>query len=156
MRYFENLPAGLTIELEPVSVTSEDIVEFARRYDPQPFHVDPSAGSSSAFGSLVASGIHTLALFMRRFVDGVLLDAASVGSPGIDTVRWPRPVRPGDNLAFAYTVKSARPSQSRPAWGVVVGDGSARNQDGESVLTLSVVNLIARRPQSKAQHSEPR
>jgi acyl dehydratase len=146
MRYFEDLAAGVAVELGTVQVTSEDIVEFGRRYDPQPFHVDVDAARSSSFGGLVASGIHTLALFMRGFVDGVLSDAASLGSPGMDTVRWPRPVRPGDTLTCLYTVESSRPSVSRPQWGIVVGQGRAENQDGETVLSLSVVNLIARRP----------
>lgn len=148
MHYFEELKAGLTVELGTIHVTTEDIVEFARRYDPQPFHVDVDAAQASSFAGLVASGIHTLALFMRQFVDGVLADAASIGSPGMDAVRWPRPVRPGDSLTCLYTVKSVRPSESRPQWGVVLGQGRADNQDGETVLSLSVVNLIARRPQS--------
>jgi len=97
------------------------------------------------FGGLIASGVHTMALYMRLFVDGVLGDSASLGSPGIDEMRWPAPVRPGDTLRARYTVASARKSRSRPEWGIVTGRATAENQEGVTVMTMSVINLFTRR-----------
>lgn len=151
MRYFEDLPVGMSIDLGTVSLSENDIVEFARRYDPQIFHVDPIAAESSVFGGLIASGVHTLALYMRLFVDGLIIDVASLGSPGIDELRWSQPVRAGDTLRGSYTVLSARPSNSRPECGVLVGRGQAVNQNEQLVLSMSVVNLVGRRP-SGAEH----
>jgi len=148
MRYFEDLPVGLSIDLGTASLSESEMIDFARRYDPQLFHVDPVAAESTSFGGLIASGVHTLAIYMRLFVDGLLSNAASLGSPGIDELRWPRPVRAGDKLRGSYTILSARPSSSRPQWGVVVGRGEAVNQDDQAVLTIIVVNLFGRRRES--------
>lgn len=98
MRYFEDFKVGNVTEIGPVSVSQDEIVEFATRDDPQPFHIDPEAAKSSPFGGLIASGWHTTALFMGMFVRGILLDAASMGSPGVEEIRWTAPVRPGDRL----------------------------------------------------------
>lgn len=145
-RYFEDLPEGTTVALGTTTVTQDDIVGFARSWDPQSFHLDPTAASASTFGGLIASGVHTLALYMRLFVDGLLGDAASLGSPGIDELRWPTPLRPDDRITATYLVESARISASRPAWGIVRGVGEAHNQHNETVLRMTVVNLFGRRP----------
>ena len=100
------------------------------------------------FGGIIASGIHTMALYMRLLVHGLLGGAASLGSPGIDELRWPRPVRAGDTLSGTYTVLSARPSTSRPQWGVITGRGVAVNHHDETVLSMTLVNLFGRTPGS--------
>lgn len=148
MRYLQDFTQGLTVDLGKVTLTTEDITEFGKHFDPQPFHVDPAAATASTFGGLVASGIHTLALFMRQFVATILADTASQGSPGMNEVLWPRPVRPGDTLSCLYEVESSRVSSSRPSSGVVLGRGQASNQHGDVVLSLSVVNIVGRRPDS--------
>ena len=104
MRYFEDFSVGDVTELGPVSMSEAEIVEFAARFDPQPFHVDAAAAKASPFGGLIASGWHTTALFMGMFVRGVLLDSASLGSPGVEEIRWTAPVRPGDLLTARSTV----------------------------------------------------
>ncbi len=108
MRYWEDFAVGDVTELGSVDVTEREIVEFAERYDPQPFHVDPEAAVDGPFGGLIASGWHTAALFMGLFVRGILLDAASMGSPGVEQLRWTAPVRPGDRLTGRVTVTDAR------------------------------------------------
>jgi acyl dehydratase len=112
MRYWEDFAVGDAIEVGPVTVSAAEIIEFASRYDPQPFHLDEVAGKESPFGGLIASGWHTTALFMGMFVRAVLLDSASLGSPGVEEIRWTAPVRPGDTLAGRSTVTDVRPSSS--------------------------------------------
>ena len=146
MQYFEDFTEGRAIALGSRQITVEEIIDFARQYDPQSFHVDVDVARSSAFGGIIASGIHTLGFYMRHFVDGLLNDSVSLGSPGLDEVRWPRPVRPGDTLECTYTVQSARRSRSQPNRGIVHGLGEAVNQDGVTVMSLKVVNLFGTRP----------
>lgn len=148
MQYFEDLTEGRVIALGARQITLEEIIDFAQQYDPQSFHVDEDAARSSAFGGLIASGIHTLGFYMRHFVDGLLSDSTSLGSPGLDEVRWPCPVRPGDVLECTYRVQSARLSRSQPDRGIVHGLGEAVNQDGVTVMSLKVVNLFGTRPGS--------
>jgi len=148
--YFEDFSVGRVFELGQCAVSEEEIVAFATGYDPQPFHTDRVAAADSMFGGLIASGVHTMALYMRLFVEGVLGDSASQGSPGIDEMRWPAPVRPGDTLRARYTVASARKSRSRPEWGIVTGLASAENQEGVTVMTMSVINLFTRRYAAEA------
>lgn len=143
--YFEDFAVGRVFELGQCTVSEEEIVAFGTRYDPQPFHADRVAAADSMFGGLIASGVHTMALYMRLFVDGVLSGSASLGSPGIDELRWPAPVRPGDTLRARYSVASARKSQSRPKWGIVQGLATAENQRDVTVMTMSVINLFTRR-----------
>ncbi|MGH3438788.1 MAG: MaoC family dehydratase [Sciscionella sp.] len=146
-RYFEDYRAGTSYEFGSVTVSEREIIEFARQYDAQPFHVDPVAAVAGPFGGIVASGWHTLGLMMRLFVEHYLPVAASLGSPGVDEVRWLQPVRPGDSLRLRVTVLDARPSTSKPDRGIVRTGVEMFNQSGELVLTLSAVNLIARRQQ---------
>ena len=145
-RYFEDFAVGDIIELGKREVTAEAIVAFAREFDPQPFHVDPEAAKQSACGGLVASGWHTAGLFMRLFVDAVLSNADSMGSPGVDELRWTKPVRPGDVVSGRLTVTEARASASRPDRGIIRSDCELFNQDGELVMTLKGVTMLGRRP----------
>ena len=146
MRYFEDFELGAVTEVGPVSVSEEEIVEFASRYDPQPFHIDPEAAKSSPFGGLIASGWHTTALFMGMFVRGILLDSASLGSPGVEEIRWTAPVRPGDQLTGRITVTDVQPSSKNPARGTVFTTSEVFNQDGTLVMSLKARGFFARRP----------
>jgi acyl dehydratase len=126
-------------------VSEEEIVEFASRYDPQPFHVDPAAAKESPFGGLIASGWHTTALFMGMFVRGVLLDSASLGSPGVEEVRWLAPVRPGDTLTGRSTVTYKQPSSTDPRRGTIFTTNEVLNQDGTVVLRMKARGFFTRR-----------
>jgi acyl dehydratase len=128
-----------------VTVSAAEIIEFASRYDPQPFHLDEVAGKESPFGGLIASGWHTTALFMGMFVRAVLLDSASLGSPGVEEIRWTAPVRPGDTLAGRSTVTDVRPSSTDARRGTVFTTNEVFNQDGVLVLTLKARGFFARR-----------
>jgi acyl dehydratase len=145
MRYFEDFEIGEVTEIGPIGVSEEEIVEFASRYDPQPFHIDPEAAKSSPFGGLIASGWHTTALFMGMFVRGILLDSASMGSPGVEEIRWTAPVRPGDERTGRVTVIDVQPSQTNPGRGTVFTMSEVFNQDGERVMTLKARGFFARR-----------
>ena len=119
-----------------MAVTEDEIVEFARRCDPQPFHVDPRPRKESVFGGLIASGWHTGAMWMRLYVDSMLGGSAGQGSPGIEELRWLAPVRPGDTLAGRLTVLETTPSERRPDRGTVRIRGEMVNQDGVTVLSM--------------------
>ncbi len=145
VRHWEDFHVGDVIEVGPVTVSEEEIVEFALRFDPQPFHVDAEAGRRSPFGGLIASGWHTTALFMGMFVRAVLLDSASLGSPGVDEIRWTAPVRPGDTLTGRSTVTDVQPSSKDPRRGTVFTTNEVFNQDGVLVLRLRARGFFARR-----------
>jgi len=145
VRYWEDFAVGDVTEFGPVTVTTDEIVEFASRYDPQPFHLDDDAGNATPFGGLIASGWHTTALFMGMFVRAVLLDSASLGSPGVEEIRWTAPVRPGDALTGRSTVTEVRPSASNPGRGTVFTANEVFNQDGALVMTLKARGFFARR-----------
>ena len=145
MRYFEDFAVGEVTELGSVSVSEEEIVEFASRYDPQPFHVDPEAAKTSPYGGLIASGWHTTALFMGMFVRAILLDAASLGSSGVEEIRWTAPVRPGDTLTARSTITDVQASQTNPARGTVFTTNEVFNQHGQLVMTLKARGFFARR-----------
>ena len=145
MRYWEDFRVDDVEEVGPVTVSQEEIVDFAMRFDPQPFHVDPEAAGRSTFGGLIASGWHTTALFMGMFVRAVLLDTASLGSPGVDEIRWTAPVRPGDTLSGRSTVTDVRPSSKDPRRGTVFTTGEVFNQDGVLVLRMKARTFFARR-----------
>ena len=134
--YFEDLEPGRVHELGSHTVSEEEIVAFARQWDPQSFHVDPEAAKESVFGGLIASGWHTGAMWMRLYVDSLLDGAASMGSPGIEELRWLAPVRPGDTLLGRLTVLEATPSERRPDRGTVRIRGEMVNQDGVTVLSM--------------------
>jgi acyl dehydratase len=146
-RYFEDYVEGEVYRFGSIAVTEDEVVEFAKRYDPQSFHTDPVAAKRSPFGGLIASGWHTAGLMMRLFADHYLTHVASLASPGLDELRWLKPVRPGDTLSIRVTVLKATPSKSKPDRGVVTSGIEVLNQAGEIVMTLKAVNFIGRRPQ---------
>jgi acyl dehydratase len=146
VRYFEDFGVGDVTELGPISITEAEIVEFAARFDPQPFHVDAEAAKASPFGGLIASGWHTTALFMGMFVRGVLLDSASLGSPGVEEIRWTAPVRPGDTLTARSTITKVQPSSKDSRRGTVFTENDVSNQDGVVVMSLKARGFFARRP----------
>lgn len=146
MRYFDDFVPDETIQLGQVRVSEAEIVEFARRYDPQYFHVDAERASASIYGGLIASGWHTAALCMRLLVDGVFADSAAMGSPGLDELRWLGPVRPDDVLVGRMTVLEARPSRSKPDRGIVRFRAELDNQRGETVLRFVALGMFGRRP----------
>jgi acyl dehydratase len=145
LRYFEDFVEGTTVDLGTFTYTEREIIDFARQYDPQPMHVDPEAARHSIYAGLIASGWQTATSYMRRLVDQVMLDSASLGSPGIDNLRWLKPVRPGDTLRAQFTILEARPSNSRPDWGIVRSRGEVLNQNDEIVMSVEAVNFFARR-----------
>ena len=144
--HLDDLAPGMVIDLGSVTVERDEILDFARRYDPQPIHVDEVAARSSIYGGLISSGWLTVSLCMRRIVDGFLGRAASLGSPGCDEVRWLRPVRPGDTLTYRAEILEVTPSRSKPDRGIARIRYEAVNQDGEPVLRLTGMQLLARRP----------
>jgi acyl dehydratase len=146
MRYLEDFQAGDVVELGQCTITKESIVAFAREFDPQVFHVDEEAAKTTIYGGLLASGWHTGSLMMRLLYDGLLKDTVSLGSPGIDELRWLRPVRPGDTLSGRFTVLEVTPSRSKPDRGVLRSLMEMRNQHGDVVLTIKGLGMFARRP----------
>jgi acyl dehydratase len=144
-RYFEDYVPGTVCEFGEVHVSEREIVEFARRFDPQEMHVDPQAAAQGTFGGLIASGWHTAAMMMRLVVDNFLPRKASLGSPGFDELRWLRPVRPDDVLRVRVTVLEVTPSRSKPDRGVVRSFIEVLNQHEEVVMSLKPMNIIARR-----------
>ena len=145
-RYFEDFVEGETLDLGTFSYTEPEIIEFARAFDPQPMHTDPQAARQSIYSGLIASGWQTATSYMRRLVDQIMRDSASIGSPGIDRLRWLKPVRPGDLLRARFTVLEARPSNSRPDWGIVRSRGEVLNQEDQVVMDVEAVNFFGRRP----------
>ena len=144
--YFEDFEIGKTVEVGSRTVTEEEIIAFASQFDPQPFHVDPVAAQQSMYGGIIASGWHTCSLMMRLMVDGFAKDAASLGSPGVDEIRWLKPVRGGDTLTVTTTAVEAHPSKSKSDRGVVHTMWEAKNQRGEIVATLKGMGMYLRRP----------
>ncbi|HXC26507.1 MAG TPA: MaoC family dehydratase [Stellaceae bacterium] len=147
-RYFEDYPVGAVYVGGPITVSEEDILEFARRYDPQPMHIDKAAAEAGQFGGLIASGWHTGSLVMQLMVKHFVPTPGNLASPGLDELRWLRPVRPGDSLSLRVTIESARLSRSKPGQGVVTGLVEALNQRGETVMSLKPISLMRCRPAS--------
>ncbi len=144
--YFEDFAPGQVYDLGTYEMTEEEILEFGRRYDPQPFHADPEAAKASPFGGLIASGWHTCSVFMRLYVDAILSGADGQGSPGVDEVRWRAPVRPGDVLRGELRIAGAQPSSKRADRGTVLLESSLTNQDGVVVMSFKGRGLFGRRP----------
>ncbi|MEP7025719.1 MAG: MaoC family dehydratase [Actinomycetota bacterium] len=143
-RYFEDYQPGAVYEYGYLTVTEAEIIEFAQRFDPQPIHIDPAIAATGPFGGIIASGWHTAGLMMQLFVAHYLSGVASLASPGIDELRWPAPVRPGDSLRLRATVIEARPSRSKPDRGLVRTRGELLAGD-KTVLHALAMNLIGRR-----------
>jgi acyl dehydratase len=146
LRYFEDFNIGEKTELGSHAVTEAEMLAFAREYDPQRIHVDRDFAARTMFGGLIASGWHTCAMFMRMLVDHMLIDASAIASPGVDAIRWIRPVRAGDVLRAEAEVIEITPSRGRPDRGLVKHDCKVFNQQGELVMTLRTLALFARRP----------
>jgi acyl dehydratase len=142
-RHFEDYVPGSVFEYGEVTVSAAEIIEFARRFDPQAMHVDPSAAARGRFDGLIASGWHTAAMVMRLLVDNFLPGRASLASPGIDELRWLRPVRPGDVLHIRVSVLEATRSRSKPDRGIVRTLVEVLNQDAVVVMSMKPMNIIA-------------
>jgi len=145
-RYFEDYVPGSVHRCGSIAVEQDELLAFARRFDPQVFHTDPEAAAQGPFGGLIASGWHTAGLMMRLLAEHYLTTVGSLASPGIDQLRWVRPVRPGDVLSVTVTVLEAVASRSKPDRGIVTSAIEVVNQRDETVMTLTAVNMIARRP----------
>lgn len=139
---FAELRQGMVIQGGPLKVTQEEILDFARKFDPQWFHVDPRRADEGRWGGLIASGWHTCAMAMRMAVDAILHDSESFGSPGLGEVRWRVPVRPGDTLTLQARVQGARISSSREDLGIVNWAWMVYNQHAEVVLELDATSLF--------------
>jgi acyl dehydratase len=148
LRYLEDFEPGAVYPAGSVQISEAEILEFARRYDPQVFHVDPDAARASIYGGLIASGWQTVAVTMRLLVDHVFGQAAGMGSPGVDEIRWHRPVRPGDTLSPRVTVLEGRVSRSKPDRGVLRFRVDVDNQDGELAMGMIGAAFIGCRPAS--------
>ena len=144
--YWDDFREGEVREFGAATVKHEDIVRFASEFDPQPFHVDEEAAKGTMFGGLIASGWHTAAMTMRMMCDGYLLRAHSLGSPGIESLNWLLPVRPGDTLRVRLTVLEARPLRSKPGVGLVKSRHEVLNQKDEVVMEMQGYGMFARRP----------
>jgi acyl dehydratase len=143
--YWEDLQPGTVRELGTTSVSAEEIKEFAAKYDPQPFHLDDEAGRQSLFGGLCASGWHTCALAMRLTVDHMLRDSSSLGSPGLESLKWLKAVYPGDRLTLRHTILESRALRKRPQAGMVRSRWELFNQDGDKVLEMDGYGFFGRR-----------
>ncbi len=143
--YWEDFPVGRVFDVGSTTVSRDEVLAFAARYDPQPFHLDDDAAAASLFGRLSASGWHTAAMTMRVMCDGYLLDSAGLGSPGIENLNWLKPVHPGDVLSVRMEVLASRASASRPAVGLVRSRWTVTNQGGDAVMTMEGWGIFARR-----------
>ncbi len=148
--YFEDFEPGQSFALGTHRVTEAEIVEFARRFDPQPFHIGEESARQTVFGGLIASGWHTGAMWMRLYCDAVLLRSASMGSPGVEQIRWLSPVRPGDVLSGSVQVLSANASATNPYRGTVVASGALHDAQGVAKMTLVARGLFGRRDPADA------
>lgn len=145
-RFFEDIEPNETGETGSYTVTETEIVDFAAEYDPQPFHLDPGHPETEQHGGLIASGYHTLSITNKLLVDGHRGNVASIAGLGLDELRWKRPVRPGDTITVGYETIDYRDSESHPHAGIIKQRITARNQNGDTVLTYIDAGLIKRRP----------
>jgi len=143
--HWEDFPAGRVIPLGSKTVSRDETLAFAAQFDPQPFHLDDAAAEASLFKRLSASGWHTCAMTMRLMCDGYLNDSAGLGSPGIDELRWLKPVYPGDTISAEMTVLESRVMKSKPHVGLVLSRWRVFNQDGEDVMTMQGWGMFALR-----------
>jgi acyl dehydratase len=145
--YFEDFTEGQVIELGTIPpLTDEEIIAFARQWDPQPFHIDPVAAKESIYGGLIASGWQTALLGMRLLVGSLLQQTSTQGSPGVENIRFRKPVRPGQALTGRYTVLVAEPSAKRPTLGKILGRVELIDEAGDAVYQMDGWNLLGRRP----------
>lgn len=146
MLYFEDFEVGRTVPLGTRRITREEMIAFAAEFDPLPHHLDEAAARASPLGGLAASGWHLCALHMRMMCDAYLLDSSSLGSPGLEAVRWHASVRPGDTLKAQYTCRDARVSGRRPDMGICNFLYEVFNQHGDLVMTWDCTQFFSRRP----------
>jgi len=151
--YWEDFVPGRVFETAARTLSEADILRFAREYDPQSYHTDPEAARGSLYGGLIASGWHTAAVGMRLMCDSYLLETSCLGSPGIDELRWKRPVRPGDTLRLRSTVIESTPSGKHPNRGTVLFDWEILNQNGEVALSMRGRQLFLRRASAQSTSS---
>jgi len=144
--WFEDFTVGRRFETRGATLSEAQILDFAWQWDPQPFHIDVEASADWGYGGLIASGFHTLCVAFRLVVQARIFTAASLGSPGVDKLRWLRPVRPGDTLRAELEVLEARPSQSKPDRGLVTMLYRVFNQRREEVMRLEAVQILRRAP----------
>jgi acyl dehydratase len=144
-RYFEDYEPGASYEYGSVEVTEAEILEFANRWDPQPIHTAPEWAATGPFGGLIASGWHTAAICMRMFIDHYLTHNASLASPGVNDMAFPRPTRPGDVLKIRFTIVEARASRTKPDRGLIYTRFEAINQDDLLAMSLVALNMVSRR-----------
>lgn len=149
--YWEDMAAGSVRDLGTVTLSAQEIKDFARQFDPQPFHLDEEAAKHSIFGALCASGWHTCALAMKLTVENFLLEAASMGSPGLESLRWLKPVYPGDTLRLEQSVVESRALRSRPEIGLVRSRWEMSNQNGEKVMQMEGYGMFRRRHRATEQ-----
>jgi acyl dehydratase len=145
-RYLNDYVEGDVHQFGKIVVEEDELIAFANRFDPQAMHTDPEVAGNGPFGGLIASGWHTGSLTMRLYVDHYLTHAASLASPGLDELRWLKPVRPGDTLSVRVTVLENVPSRSKPDRGAVTSFVEVINQTDETVMTFRAVNIIGKRP----------
>ena len=144
--YWEDFREGEVREFGRTTLKHDDIVRFASEFDPQPFHIDDAAAAGSLWGGLIASGWHTAAIAMRMMCDEYLLRAASLGSPGLDSLKWLLPVRPGDTLSVRLTILETRPLESKPGVGLLKSRHEVLNQDRQVVMRMEGYGMFRRRP----------
>jgi acyl dehydratase len=149
-RYFEDYLPGAVHEFGSITIEEAEIIDFGKKFDPQPFHTDPEAAKQTAFGGLIASGWHTAGLAMRLLVDHYVSAVASLGSPGVDELRWRKPVRPGDTLSCRVTVLESRLSRSKPGQGTIRSYVEVLNQHGEVVMTWKGIGMVRCRTRTEA------
>ena len=150
MKYWEDFRIGERAELGSHTFSEEEIVAFGREYDPQPFHTDADKAKHSGFGGLIASGWQTCAVGMRLMVEGYISQTVSLGSPGIDNIRWLKPVRPGDILHFRSECIEKTASRSKPDRGVAKFKVTVMNQRDEPVMTVTTIGMYRRKPDDAA------
>jgi acyl dehydratase len=143
--YWEDFKVGEVHQIDENRVEKDEIIAFAKHFDPQPFHVDEAAANASAYGGLIASGWHTVALVMRMMCDSYMHDSASLGSPGVENLKWLKPVRPGDTIRAQRTTLKVRASASWPEMGLVKTRWEVFNQNGEQVMAMEGYGMFGRR-----------
>jgi acyl dehydratase len=151
LRHLDDFSAGEVIDCGTATISRDEIIDFARQFDPQPFHVDEAAARESPYGGIIASGWHTCAIFMRLMVDSLLSRTASLGSPGVDQIRWLRPVRPDDLLHGRLTILEVKPSSSKPDRGAVRTHGEMLDAEGRVVMEMYSWMLVRRRTEARVR-----
>ncbi|MBI1778805.1 MAG: MaoC family dehydratase [Proteobacteria bacterium] len=144
-RLFDDFKLGDCFKSDGMTMTEAAILDFAQRFDPQPFHLDIEAAKTSPYGGLIASGLHTFAVGFRLFLDTRIVHSASMGSPGVDELRWTQPVRPGDTLVTEAEVMEMRPSASKPDRGTLRMRYEVKNQKGEAVMSFTAIHILRRK-----------